>query len=87
MDCKFCHRENTTYSCILCRNPVGNVCAVLLDKSQEGYNEQNYHIGKCPNGACEQIKDKIKEKDVVQQSINQKGKTFGSFLIHGMFQF
>ena len=53
MDCKFCHRENTTYSCILCRNPVGNVCAVLLDESQEGYDEQNYHIGKCPNGACE----------------------------------
>ena len=39
------------------------------------------------NGACEQMKDKIKEKDVVTQSIKRKGKIFGSFLIHGMFRF
>ena len=47
----------------------------------------NYQVGKCPNGACEQLKDKIKEKDVVLQSIKRKGKIFGSFLGHGMFGF
>ena len=66
----------------MCGNRVSNVCAVPVDESQKGYDEQNYQVG-----ACEQMKDKIKEKDVVAQSIKQKGKTFGSFLIHGMFRF
>ena len=88
MGCKFCNREKTKYSCIFCGcYRVCNVCAVPVYESQEGYDEQNYQVGKCPNGACEQVKDKIKEKDVVTQSIKQKGKMFGSFLIHGMFRF
>ena len=41
----------------------------LLTNRKEGYDEQNYKVGKCPNGTCEQLKDKIKEKDVVMQSI------------------
>ena len=64
----------------MCGNRVCNVCAVPADESQEGYDEQNYRVGKCPNGACEQMKDKIKEKDMVTQSIKRKGKIFGSFL-------
>ena len=88
MGCKFCNCENTKYSGIFCGcYRVCNVCAVPVYESQEGYDEQNYQVGKCPNGACEQMKDKIKEKDVVTQSIKQKGKMFGSFLIHGMFRF
>ena len=88
MGCKFCNREKTKYSCIFCGcYRVCNVCAVPVYESQEGYDEQNYQVGKCPNGACEQMKDKIKEKDVVTQSIKQKGKMFWSFLIHGMFRF
>ena len=87
MDCKFCNRENTKYSCILCGNRVCNVCAVTVDESQEGYGEHNCHLWKCPNGACEQLKDEIKEKDVVTQSIKRKGKIFGSFPGHGMFGF
>ena len=87
MDCKFSNRVNTKYSCILCGNRVCNVCAVPVDESQEGYDKQYYQIGRCPNGACEQMKDKIKEKDVVTQSIKRKGKIFGSFPIHGMFRF
>ena len=71
----------------MCGNRVCNVRAVPVDESQEGYDEQNYQVRKCLDGACEQMKDKIKEKDVVTQSIKQKGKIFGSFLIHGMFQF
>ena len=47
MDCKFCNRKNTKYSCILCGNRVCNVCAVRVDESQEGYDEQNYQVGKC----------------------------------------
>ena len=31
----------------------------------EGYDEQNYQVGKCRNGACEQLKDEIKEKNLV----------------------
>ena len=54
---------------------------------QEGYGCQSYQVGKCPNGTCEQVKDKIKEKDVVTQSIKLKGKIFGSSLRHGMFGF
>ena len=57
----------------MCGNRVCNVCAVPVDESQEGYDKQYYQIGRCPNGACEQMKDKIKEKDVVTQSIKQKG--------------
>ena len=87
MDCKFCNHENTKYSCILCGNRDCNVCAVSVDESQEGYDEQNDQVGKCPDGACEKMKDKIKEKDVVTQSIKQKGKRFGNFLIYGMFGF
>ena len=87
MDCKFYNHENTKYSCILFENRVCNVCAVPVDEAQEGYDEQNYYIGKCPNGACEQLKDKIKEKDVVTQSIKLKGKIFGSFARHGMSEF
>ena len=34
----------------------------------------------CANGACEQLKDKLKETDVVTQSVKQKGIIFGSFL-------
>ena len=68
MDCKFCNRENTKYSCILCGNRVCNVCAGPVDKFQEGHDEQNYQVGKCSNGACEKMKDKIKKKDVVTQS-------------------
>ena len=71
----------------MCGNRVCNVCAVPVDESQEGYDKQYYQIGKRPNGAFEQMKDKIKEKDVVTQSIKRKGKIFGSFLIHGMFRF
>ena len=71
----------------MCGNRVWNACAVPVEESQEGYDEQNYQVRKCLDGACEQMKDKIKEKDVVTQSIKQKGKIFGSFLIHGMFQF
>ena len=74
-------------ACILCGNHVCNVWAVPVDESQEGYHEQNYQAGKCPDGPCEQMKDKIKEKDVVIQSIKRKGKIFGSFLIHRMFRF
>ena len=80
MDCKFCNGENTKYSCILCGNRICNVCAVPIDGSQEGYDKQNYQAGKCANGACEQLKDKIKETDVVTQSVKQKGIIFGSFL-------
>ena len=57
MDCKFCNRENTKHSCVLCVNRVCNVCAVPVDETQKGYDEQNYQVGKCPNGACEQMKD------------------------------
>ena len=60
MDCKFCNRENTKYSCILSGNRLCNVCAVPVDKSQEGYDQQNYQAGRCPNGSCEQLIDKIK---------------------------
>ena len=66
---------------------VCNVYAVPVDDTQAGYDKQNYQVEKCPNGACEQMKDKIKEKDVVTQSIQRKGKIFGSFLINGMFRF
>ena len=45
MDCKLCNRENTKYSYILCGNCVCNVCAVPVDESQEGYDEQNYQLG------------------------------------------
>ena len=71
----------------MCGNRVCNVCAVPVDESQEGYDKQYYQIGKCPNGAFEQMKDKIKEKDVVTQSIKRKGKIFGSSLIHDMIRF
>ena len=77
----------TKYSCVLCGSRVCNVCAVSVDESQEDYDEQNYQVGKCPNGACEQLKEKIKEKDVVMQSIKRKGKIFGSFLGYFMFEF
>ena len=44
MDCKLCNRENTKYSYILCGNCVCNVCAVPVDESQEGYDEQNCYV-------------------------------------------
>ena len=44
-------------------------------------------VGKSSNGGCEQLKAKIKEKDVVTQSIKGKGKIFGSFRGYGNFGF
>ena len=87
MDCKFFNRESTKYSCILYGNRVCNVCAVPVDESQDGYDEQNYQFGKCTNDTCEQLKVKIKEKDVITQSIQQKGDMFGSFLGLDLFEF
>ena len=55
MDCKYCNRENTNYSCILRGNRVFNVCAVSVDKSQKEYDKQNYQVKYSPNGACEQL--------------------------------
>ena len=52
MDSKFFNRENTKHSCILYGNRVCNICAVPVDASQEGYDEQNCQVGKCPNGTC-----------------------------------
>ena len=71
----------------MCGNLICNVFAVPVDESQEGYDEQIYQVGKCPNDGWEQLKDKIKEKDVVMQSNKRKGKILGSFPIHGMFEF
>ena len=59
----------------------------LLTNCKKGYDEQKYQVGKCTNGTCEQLKDKIKEKNVITESIKRKGNTFGSFLGHGMFGF
>ena len=63
---------------------VCNICAVPVDKSQERYDENSYQVGKCPYGAFEQLKDKVKcdrcTLHVVMQSIRRKGKIFGSFL-------
>ena len=92
MDCKFCNLENTNYSCILCGNCVCNVCAVPVDESQEGYDEQNYQLGNVLILLMNErqdylVKDKIKEKDVVTQCIKRRGRIFESFLIHGMFRF
>ena len=69
----------------MCGNYVCNVCAVPAGKSQEGYDKQNYQFGKCPNGACEQLKDKTKEKDLVTESMKRKGKMFGSSLMHRVY--
>ena len=44
-------------------------------------------VGKSSNGGCEQLKAKIKEKDVVTQSIKRKGKIFGSFRGYGNLGF
>ena len=60
---------------------------LLKNPKKDMYDEQNYQVGKCPNCACEQLKDNIQEKDVVMQSIKRKDKIFGSFLGHGMFGF
>ena len=87
MDYKFCNRENAKYTCIFCENRVCNASAVSVDESQERYGEQNYQVEKCPNGACEHLKDTIKVKDVVTQNIKRNGKIFGSLLGHGMFGF
>ena len=43
MECVFCNRDGIKYSCILCGNPVSNVCA---------YDEPNYRVGKCPGNKC-----------------------------------
>ena len=71
MGCKFCNRENTKYSCIFCG--CYRVCNVCAVPVYE--SKEGYD------------EQNYQEKDVVTQSIKQKGKMFGSFLIHGMFRF
>ena len=68
-------------------NRACNVGGVSYDEPQEGYDEEKYQVGKCPTSGCEQLKAKIKEKDVVTQSIKGKGKIFGSFRGYGNFGF
>ena len=87
MNCKFCNRKNTKYSRVyLVWKPCLQCFAVPVDESQVEYGEQNYQFGKCPNGACERLKDKIKEKDVVTQSSKGKGTIFGYLLGHGILE-
>ena len=52
MDCTFCNRNGTKYICVRCGNPVCNVCAEAVHENEEGYDEPNYRVGKCPGNTC-----------------------------------
>ena len=54
-DCCICGRKDTKYSCILCSNAICNVCAESAMYNEEGYDEDNYRVGKCPLGKCKKI--------------------------------
>ena len=54
-DWYICERKDTKYSCILCSNAICNVCAESAMYNEEGYDEDNYRVGKCPRGKCKKI--------------------------------
>ena len=58
-NCYKCKRL-TKYSCIFCLKKVCNVCAEGVDPEKEGYDEENYRIGQCPESEC-QKSDKQKK--------------------------
>ena len=54
-DCYICGRKDTKYSCILCSNAIRNVCAESAMYNEEGYDEDNYRVGKCSRSKCKKI--------------------------------
>ena len=54
-DCYICGRKDTKYSGILCSNAICNVCAESAMYNEEGYDEDNHRVGKCPRGKSKKI--------------------------------
>ena len=54
-DCYICGQKDAKYSCILCSNAICNACAESAKYNGEGYDEDNYHVRKCPCGKCKKI--------------------------------
>ena len=46
-DCTVCGRKNTKYRCTICSVPICNACSVSVDPDSDGYDEENYCVGKC----------------------------------------
>ena len=46
-----CLRE-TKYVCVLCSESICTVCADPCEEDENGYDEESYHVGKCPDEQC-----------------------------------
>ena len=60
--------------CILCSNPICNACSETAKSDGKGYNEDNYHVGKCPCGEC-------KKDDNMPSSVVFDKKSFNPFFL------
>ena len=56
MDCCFCERKNTKYTCAICGSPVCNICSVPINENDNRYDECNYRVGICPINCCTEYK-------------------------------
>lgn len=64
--CSSCSRD-TKYRCIFCRESVCNVCSEVVSEDFEGYEEDQYLIGRCKDGLCTS-KRKL-TKDIERQNV------------------
>lgn len=45
--CTECSRPDTKYSCISCGSAICQVCSSTANENEEGYSEQDKHVGFC----------------------------------------
>ena len=78
MDCIFCDRKETKYSCIICGNTVCNICSKVVNDEDEGYDEMNYRVGKCPRNMCKVKEVNSGNGDVNSDIVNSDNVKYGS---------
>ena len=71
-DCYICKRKDTKYSCISCYSTICTVCADVATEMEDGYDESNYRVGRCPGGKCKGLGEDFMD-DVVEGRSNEVG--------------
>ena len=76
--CGFCSRI-TKYKCSSCTNMVCVVCGDEVNENDEGYDEENHQVVKCPNGNCVRAGTEKGKSSSKQKTAASGKKTILSF--------
>ena len=75
MDCVFCDHKETKYRC---GNTVCNICSEVVNDEDEGYDEMNYRVGKCPHNMWKVKEVNSGNGDVNSDIVNSSTVKYGS---------